>query len=645
MRALALWGAVALATGQDPEDPEDVCLLQSGQFLQKSLEEDGPLLLLHVVAGANVMKHEDIGDECPGGPVELRAEAGKCSVTGLNVVTEDGTGITEFFGDNVQMKDFHFYVNGAKDAWINLKDFPFHVKDGGTQLVVEGRDLAGLTKRCHRTVHVIDSQPPKWKTVESVNTVPINLGDTCSKPTASLLIEYEKMGWDSSASDNCPGEPQITRQVRHKGKILYDDTREKNTDTIHGPGEYEVVYIARDANAQTLTHTATVTLVDKDGPTKIECRPTIDGEMEEVVLVEPDATEGIAKWFLPKVIADNCLKTYWDYGMLPKPVEANGHKSGDTFPVGVHTISYTLYDNSKNVAEKECSFNVKIEQKAHPVKITCPPSVTFNTVKYTEFGVPTWDAATATQGPKKLPHSAITYKHNVHAGLPFPYGTTHVTARAVGEKDKFDECVFSVTIADPQRPSVDGRHYRCGAAGDVEPWGVCSGTDLVVAKHEGYATTGGYDLRGTTKKKDLACCDDEHGTKYHCDGTDAGWHFKYCKPDKSWIPPDERQPSVETGGAGGGGDGKIGNPACPYPGGGVCLSTKLMLLDEATKTQLAVPAYKTFVAASCDACSGHCKFEKSCQWYAFCPKENPQCADTPNQCRLWDSCLPPKDIR
>jgi hypothetical protein len=630
MRALALWSALTLATGEDPEDA--ACLLQSGQFLQKSLEEDGPLLLLHVVSGANVMKHEDIGDECPGGPVELRAAAGKCSVTGLSVVTGDGTGITEFFGDNVQMKDFHFYVNGAKDAWINLKDFPFHVRDGGTQLVVEGRDLAGLTKRCHRTVHVIDAQPPKWTTVESVNTIPIHLGDTCTKPTASLLIEYEKMGWEASASDNCPGEPQITRQVRHKGKILYDDTKEKNTDTINGPGEYEVVYIAKDANAQTLTHTATVDLVDKDGPTSIAC-----SETGVHVLVEPDATEGVADWTVPHVTADNCLA----YGKLPKPVEANGRKPGDTFPVGEHTISYTLKDASKNVAETECSFNVKIEQKAHPVTVTCPPSVTFNTVKYTEFGVPTWDPATAVQGPKKLPHSAITYKHHVHAGLPFPYGTTHVTARAEGEKGEFDECVFAVTIEDPQRPSVDGRHYRCGAAGDVEPWGVCSGTDLVVAKHEGYLTTGGYDIRGTQKKKDLVCCDDEHGTKYHCDGTEPGWHFKYCKPDKSWIPPDERQPVVSVSQ---GGDGKLGNPKCPYAGGGVCLSTKLMLLDEATHAQMATPAYKTFVAASCDACLEHCKFEKDCQWYAFCPKENPQCAETPNQCRFWDTCVPPRDI-
>jgi len=280
--------------------------------------------------------------------------------------------------------------------------------------------------------------------------------------------------------------------------------------------------------------------------------------------------------------------------------------------------------------------------------------VTFNTVKYAEFGVPTWDPPTAMQGPKKLPPSAITYHYHVRPGLPFPYGKTHVTVRAKGEDGEFDECVFAVTIEDPQRPSVDGRHYRCGAAGEVEPWGVCSGTDLKVAKHKGYQTTGGYDIRGTTTKvafhkgdsgaKDLACCDDEHGTAYHCDGTEAGWHFKYCKPDSSWIPPDERQPTAAPSG-GGGGDGKLGNPKCPYPGGGVCLSNKLMLLDETTKAHMATPAYKTFVAVSCQACVQHCKDDKDCQWYAFCPKENPQCEDTPDQCRFWDSCIPPRDIR
>ena len=35
----------------------------------------------------------------------LLAEAGKCSVSGLNVFTDDGTGITEFFGDNARWKE------------------------------------------------------------------------------------------------------------------------------------------------------------------------------------------------------------------------------------------------------------------------------------------------------------------------------------------------------------------------------------------------------------------------------------------------------------------------------------------------------------------------------------------------------------
>ena len=47
-------------------------------------------------------------------------------------MTKDGTAITDFFDDNVQMKDFHWYINGVKNVWVNLETHPFRV---GTTIV------------------------------------------------------------------------------------------------------------------------------------------------------------------------------------------------------------------------------------------------------------------------------------------------------------------------------------------------------------------------------------------------------------------------------------------------------------------------------------------------------------------------------
>jgi hypothetical protein len=96
-----------------------------------------------------------------------------------------------------------------------------------------------------------------------------------------------------------------------------------------------------------------------------------------------------------------------------------------------------------------------------------------------------------------------------------------------------------VTVKDPFRPYVDGRHFRCGAesAGKTEPFGVCEGSDLKVQMHEGYQETGGYDLVEGMTRTGGSCCDDEKGTSYTCSPSPSSL-FKYCKPGSMADPAD-----------------------------------------------------------------------------------------------------------
>merc|ERR1719395_311532 len=89
---------------------------------------------------------------------------------------------------------------------------------------------------------------------------------------------------------------------------------------------------------------------------------------------------------------------------------------------------------------------------------------------------------------------------------------------------------------DPFRPYVDGRRFRCGsepgATALQERFGVCGGTELDVHFHDGYETTGGYDVQGTLAAS-ADCCSDEHGVAYTCGGNYSA--FKYCTP--ATAPP------------------------------------------------------------------------------------------------------------
>merc|ERR1719213_1625595 len=170
----------------------------------------------------------------------------------------------------------------------------------------------------------------------------------------------------------------------------------------------------------------------------------------------------------------------------------------------------------------------------------------------TEFGIPFWDPPKVTQGGKALDSAKhVTYLHGAAPGMPFPYGETVVTVKAVGEitgnrtreEDQMDECTFRVTVKDPFRPYVDGRHFRCGAesAGKTEPFGVCEGSDLKVQMHEGYQETGGYDLVEGLTRTEGSCCDDEKGQSYTCSPSPSSL-FKYCKPGSMADPAEGRWP-------------------------------------------------------------------------------------------------------
>jgi len=386
---------------------------------------------------------------------------------------------------------------------------------------------------CHRTVTVKDEEKPEWvkPPVGVAEKFESKLDDECKKSAAKIFSEYEAVvGFSPEGKDNC-GVDGVTKQIRFGETVLYDDQTE-GSDVLTGVQTAELVYTLTDVNGNTRHHVAEVDLQDDSPPTEMEGCP------EDIfVEVEADESTGPADWQLPKVTKDNCLEE----GDLPMPKEVNGIgtpllKSVDgvdeahehaVLAVGDHPIAYPLKDASGNGLAEECRFVVTVKPKAHPVVVTCPATVVTRTLPGAEFGLPTWEPPTVTQGGKELDSAKhVTYVHSVGPGLPFPYGETTVTVKAVGEitgdrtreKEQTDECTFTVIVKDPERPYVDGRMFRCAEGAEATlatPYGVCKGTDLEVTLHSGYEDTGGYDVAGTVQK-DVGCCADEHGTAYEC---------------------------------------------------------------------------------------------------------------------------------
>jgi hypothetical protein len=410
-------------------------------------------------------------------------------------------------------------------------------------VVVTGYDLSGNNAKCHRTVWIHDIEKPEF--VTSTDDVDhhfsLDLDGNCTLTAAAIFAGYESLGWDPSATDNCHNAHVQIALKDSSNEVIFDShdpayygVSPESVSIAQGPGNYHVIYTAYDMHGNTNGHAVTFEALDGDEPTEFA---GCSDDMEFLLEAHEDLVP--VDWELPFVSADNCL----EFGTFPLAVEQSDpvKHPGDSFGVGVHDVKYAMKDPSGNDMVNECTFTITVKQKSHPVELTCPSDVTVNTLQDAGFGLPTWSPPVAMQGPTQLDASHITIIHGVESGMPFPYGQTTVKVNATGEitglreneHEKYDECEFTVTVMDPQDPEVDGRLYRCEqpiTGNSVTPFGVCSGKKVVPRAHEGYTTSGAYEIVGTETVVDGICCNNEIGEEHSCQSVPGSSAVSYCSP-------------------------------------------------------------------------------------------------------------------
>lgn len=507
--------------------------------------------------------------QCPGLPYVALADLGSCTHGGAEVSVEfNHEDIEEFFGDNVVMKEWKYFLDGCDEANCELinPDVNHHqYAVGKTDVRVEGYDLAGHMNSCIRTVYVKDMQAPVFDEPEIDLNQEIEIHfppDSCSVSGATPFHEYEEQaGFSGHATDNCDDTIEIVKKIKNaEGNVIYSsDQHGTEMPSLSGPGSWRMCYVAVDNYAKTLggphafghnapygadqtnyaEHCVDLTISDITPPYDYEMCPD-----DIYIEIEAHENETVVEWTLPTIMGDNCE----GFGELPDAMEQSDPPKypGMIMPVGSHVVNYAVADASGNVLEDaECSFTVEIKQKAHPVTVVCPGDVHFTTLEDASFAIVTWEEPIATQGGKILSPAHITYPQGVSPGLPFVYGKTEILVHAAGEITgtrvdehlMYDECIFNVTVADPQRPEVDGRMYRCkddeNSPDFAKPFRVCNGTDLDWHPHPMYVHTHGYDVRGTIPT-DLECCESESHVKHECvpvtTPVDVEPLVSYCKP-------------------------------------------------------------------------------------------------------------------
>lgn len=186
-----------------------------------------------------------------------------------------------------------------------------------------------------------------------------------------------------------------------------------------------------DVNGNSSTCASTLTITDNSNPVFVSF-PTNITETAVAGLCGRVVTYDIP------VIDDNC-------GVSVTQTDASGFTSGDVFPVGVTTQTYTVTDNSGNTISN--SFTITITDNQLPVITNCPANITVSSSASSCGAIANWVAPAISDN---CPGVIVTASHS--SGATFPIGTTTVTYTATDASSNVSTCSFTVTVTDNVAP-------------------------------------------------------------------------------------------------------------------------------------------------------------------------------------------------
>jgi len=278
---------------------------------------------------------------------------------------------------------------------------------GTTTITYTATDGAGLTATCSFDVVVTDVTAP------TIAGCPTNIN-----LNASVSCDAVATWTAPTVTDNCTGAT-ITQ------------TAGSASGSTFPLGTTTITYTATDAAGNTSTCSFDVVVTDVTAPTITGCPTNIN-------LNASASCDAVATWTAPTA-NDNCS--------VPM---ASTHNSGDTFPLGTTTVTYTATDGAGLTAT--CSFDVIVTDVTAPVIVACPSNINLN-ASATCDAVATWTAPTVNDN---CTGATITQTAGSASGSTFPLGTTTITYTATDGAGLTATCSFDVVVTDVTAPTIAG---------------------------------------------------------------------------------------------------------------------------------------------------------------------------------------------
>jgi len=277
---------------------------------------------------------------------------------------------------------------------------------GNTLVSYTATDDAGNETICSFTVSVEDNTSPAI--VSPLNNVVVSAGvDACE-----AIVNWNEI----SAEDNCDNAVDIVST--------------HNSGDVFPLGQTTVEITATDDSGNETSASFLVTVEDQTAP-QVLTTPN------NITVSSSNNCDAIVNWDIP-TFSDNC-DTSIDL--------SSSHNSGDNFPIGTTTITYTATDNAAN--ETVISFDVTVVDETAPEFVSCVSDIELTSNNQCQ-AVATWSLPDVSDNC----NGEITLESDFNSGDIFPIGSTTVTYTATDQAGNSSNCSFEVNVIDNTPPTI-----------------------------------------------------------------------------------------------------------------------------------------------------------------------------------------------
>ena len=286
---------------------------------------------------------------------------------------------------------------------------------GETTITYTAIDAAGRKTVASFTITVIDNQAPTIVDLPE-DIVMTNDYGVCGT-TVSWIVP--------TSNDNCTGHSVTQTSGLPRGSIF-------------PIGESIITYTASDVAGLTSIESFIINIADTEDPVILNLP-------EDIVINNDAGVCGATVIWTEPTSSDNCSGN--------SIVRSVGDPSGSVFPVGVTTITYKASDAIGNTHPE--SFTITVNDLEKPIILNCPTNITRTSDEGNCTANVSWTEPTAADNCTSS--AGLIWGKSYTPGTEFPVGVTTVTYTAKDEANNIsEECSFTVTVTDDQKPILSG---------------------------------------------------------------------------------------------------------------------------------------------------------------------------------------------